>query len=104
MTSMWAPFHVADSRSSGIPSRRILPALALLCCLTKSAEARSRRASSDDALEFETTSDYAWAFLKVGLACSPIIAIGLMLACAREDEETESAKKEAAKNSKSCKS
>ena len=42
--------------------------------------------------------DYALMSMKVALACSPIIAIGLMLAFAHEDEETEEAKRKAAPN------
>ena len=53
-------------------------------------------------LGLETTSDYVWAAVKVGLACSPIIIIGGMLACIRDTDEEEAAKT----NSKapSCKS
>lgn len=55
-------------------------------------------------LSWEQIVDYAWITLKVTIACSPIIAIGLLLATAREDEEEEKAKLEQAKNSRSCKS
>lgn len=48
--------------------------------------------------------DYALVALKVTVACSPLIAIGLMLALAREDDETEKEKLEHAKNSRNCKS
>lgn len=48
-------------------------------------------------------ADYAVPFLKVTLACSPIIVIGLMLAFAREDEEEEKAKLEHQKKNP-CKS
>lgn len=49
-------------------------------------------------------TDYVVSFLKITLACSPIILIAAMLLFAREDEEEEKAKLEAAKKSKSCKS
>ena len=54
--------------------------------------------------EFEDVTEFAYNFLKIGLACSPIIAVGLVLAFAREDEEEEKAKQEQAKNVRSCKS
>ena len=63
-------------------------------------DARSRK--NED--EFDTISDYLFAFAKVTVACSPIIGIGAMLFFAREDDETEAAKLEEAKKSKSCKS
>jgi len=55
-------------------------------------------------MEFETPADYAWAFLKIGMAASPILIIVGMLACLREDEVDEKAKVEAAEANKSCKS
>lgn len=39
--------------------------------------------------------DYAVTTMKVALACSPIIAIGLVLAFSHEDEEAEDAKRKA---------
>jgi hypothetical protein len=45
--------------------------------------------------------DYAVAGMKLLLACSPIIGIGLVLAFAHEDEEKEEEKR---KNSLGCKS
>ena len=57
---------------------------------------------SSQSLELETTEDYVFAGLKVLAASSPILIIVGMLACLREDDETEAAKT----NSKvrSCKS
>ncbi len=48
-------------------------------------------------------SDYAVPFLKLALACSPLIIIIGMLIFAREDEEEEKAKLELQKKLGSCK-
>jgi hypothetical protein len=53
-------------------------------------------------LDLEIVMDYGWILFKLTFACSPIIAIGLLLAFAREDEEEERAKKEQAEKI-SCK-
>jgi len=55
-------------------------------------------------LDLENISEYANVCLRVGFAISPILIIGYVLFTAREDEEEEKAKLEAAKNSTSCKS
>ncbi len=55
-------------------------------------------------LELDTAMEYAWVIFKVTFAVSPIIVIGVMLACAREDEEEEKAKKELSEKLKCCKS
>ena len=55
-------------------------------------------------LDFDDISEYANVCMRVGFALSPILIIGYMLFTAREDEEEEKAKLEAAKNSTSCKS
>jgi hypothetical protein len=52
--------------------------------------AEARRASQG--IELETASDYFWAGAKVVAATSPILLIVGMLACLREDDETEAAK------------
>ena len=44
-------------------------------------------------MTMESALESAWTFLKVTLACSPIIAIVAILALVREDEETEVAKR-----------
>ena len=54
-------------------------------------------------IDLDVMMDYGWVTFKVALACSPIIAIGLMLACAHEDEDEEAAKREEAKKAGSCK-
>ena len=43
-------------------------------------------------MDFDSIMDQFLVILKVGLACSPIILIGVVLAFAREDDETEAAK------------
>ena len=57
-----------------------------------------------DGDDFGTVYDYLVAFAKVSIACSPIIAIGGILICAREDADTEAAKLESSKKTASCKS
>ena len=52
-------------------------------------------------LEANDVLDYAVAGLKILVACSPIIGLGVMLAFAHEDEETEDEKR---KQSLGCKS
>lgn len=54
-------------------------------------------------INLDVMFDYGYTGLKVALACSPIIAIVLMLACAHEDEEEEEAKRDQAKKAGSCK-
>ncbi len=44
-------------------------------------------------METETALEYFWTFSKVIIACSPVIAIAAILVFAREDEETEAAKR-----------
>ena len=63
---------------------------AILLGLTTSFLSISK-VSAKDTIAFEY--DYIWDALKVGMACSPIIAIVLILACAREDDEEEIAKR-----------
>lgn len=41
----------------------------------------------------ETALEYFWTCSKVVIACSPVIAIAAILIFAREDEETEIAKR-----------
>lgn len=53
--------------------------------------------------ELETFGDYADAFMRITLACSPILIIAYILMTAREDEEEEKKKLEEAKKSGSCK-
>ena len=54
-------------------------------------------------IDLDVMLDYGYVTLKVALACSPIIAIILMLACAHENEEDEEAKRDQAKKMGSCK-
>ena len=74
--------------------------LSVFCSLLLSVEASIE--SDGFALDFDSIMDQLLTVMKVSLACSPIILIGLVLAFAREDDETEAAKT----NSKvrSCKS
>ncbi len=44
-------------------------------------------------METETALEYFVTFSKVIIACSPVIAIAAILVFAREDEETEEAKR-----------
>jgi hypothetical protein len=44
-------------------------------------------------METETALEYLWTVSKVIIACSPVIAIAAVLIFAREDEETEIAKR-----------
>eukprot|EP00547_Thalassionema_nitzschioides_P006490 CAMPEP_0194205268 /NCGR_PEP_ID=MMETSP0156-20130528/4583_1 /TAXON_ID=33649 /ORGANISM="Thalassionema nitzschioides, Strain L26-B" /LENGTH=83 /DNA_ID=CAMNT_0038931493 /DNA_START=20 /DNA_END=271 /DNA_ORIENTATION=- len=71
----------------------------VLLCLTLAtaliqAEARKK---NDVDYDFETVTDYVGAFLKVTLACSPILIIGGILFFAREDDEAEKKKLEVSK-------
>ena len=54
-------------------------------------------------MDTEALMELAGDFLRVTVAMSPLIIIGLILATAREDEEEEKAKLEAAKKADSCK-
>eukprot|EP00937_MAST-01D_sp_MAST-1D-sp2_P003457 g3457.t1 len=72
---------------------------AVLACVAYVAEARAHK---DIEVKLETPQDYLWAVLKVSLAFSPIIVIGAVLGCAKEDKEAEAAKTAASKES-SCK-
>ena len=76
------------------------PSLLVLTSLLLPMVAEARRSSQS--LELETAEDYFWAGFKLLAATSPILLIVGMLACLREDDETEAAKT----NSKvrSCKS
>ena len=65
--------------------------------LPHDAEARKRRKKIIEEPSF--MEEYMVPFLKVSLACSPIIIIVGMLAFAREDEEEEKAKLELQKKS-----
>ena len=49
--------------------------------------------ATTDPMTMESALDYAWSITKVIIACSPILAIVAVLALAREDEETEAAKR-----------
>ena len=44
-------------------------------------------------METETALEYVWTLSKVIIACSPVIAIAAILVFAREDDETEAAKR-----------
>jgi|AntRauTorckE5430_2_1112549.scaffolds.fasta_scaffold01394_6 hypothetical protein len=54
-------------------------------------------------LDFEDITEYASICLRVGFALSPILLIAYVLLTAREDEEEEKAKLEAAQKADSCK-
>ena len=54
-------------------------------------------------IDLDVMLDYGYVTLKVALACSPILAIGLMLACAHENDDDEEAKRDQAKKMGSCK-
>jgi hypothetical protein len=54
-------------------------------------------------IDLDMMMDYGYVTVKVALACSPIIAIVFMLACAHEDEDKEEAKRDQAKKAGSCK-
>jgi hypothetical protein len=86
------------------PHRNVSPCLFVIIISVSWIEVEGRRRDSDYDMGFETVTDHLWTFLKVGLACSPILIIISMLAFAREDDEVEAAKVEAAKKTKSCKS
>lgn len=88
------------------PHRNISPCAFVILLAVSCLEVEGRRRDSDDDMGFDTgtVTDHLWSFLKVGLACSPILIIFFMLAFAREDDEVEAAKIEAAKKTKSCKS
>jgi hypothetical protein len=85
------------------PHRNISPCIFMIILALLCLEVEGRRRDSDDDMGFNTVTDHLWAFLKVSLACSPILIIIAMLAFAREDDEVEEAKIEAAKKTKSCK-
>mmetsp|Transcript_29555 Transcript_29555/g.62703 ORF Transcript_29555/g.62703 Transcript_29555/m.62703 type:complete len:84 (-) Transcript_29555:309-560(-) len=71
-------------------SRPRIPALQLvLMTLLLSTIA----ANAKDAVTLESALESAWTVTKVILACSPILAIIAVLAFAKEDEETEIAKR-----------
>ena len=53
-------------------------------------------------LSLQTPTDYLWAALKLGLAFSPIIAIGAIVGCSKEEDEVE-AVKQASGEGHSCK-
>lgn len=92
---------VVQDKDKGMMRLMLKVLLFLQAVLLIEARTQSRRRKDED--EFDTMSDYLMAFAKVTLACSPILAIGGMLFFAREDEEDEAAKVEAAKKSASCK-
>mmetsp|Transcript_18665 Transcript_18665/g.40059 ORF Transcript_18665/g.40059 Transcript_18665/m.40059 type:complete len:83 (-) Transcript_18665:273-521(-) len=50
-------------------------------------------ANAKDLITMESALEYAWMVSKVIFACSPVLAIFAVLAFAREDEETEIAKR-----------
>lgn len=50
-------------------------------------------ANAEDPTAMELAIGHAWTATKVIFACSPILAIFAVLALAREDEETENAKR-----------
>lgn len=54
-------------------------------------------------MDLDWMLEQAMVVMKVTLACSPIIGIGLILALARESEEEESAKREAKREANSVK-
>ena len=80
------------------------PCMFVIVLAISCLEVEGRRRDFDDDMGFDTLTDHLWTFLKVGLACSPILIIISMLAFAREDDEVEAAKIEAAKKTRSCKS
>jgi hypothetical protein len=86
------------------PHRNISPCMFMIIFAASCLEVEGRRRDSDDDMGFDTATDHLWAFLKVSLACSPILIIISILAFAREDDEVEAAKIEAAKKTKSCRS
>jgi hypothetical protein len=92
---------VMDPAVTHHPSRCFI-ALAVVVLIMLPTNAQAKRAT--DVLDHVSVTDYLMSFLKVTIACSPIIIIATILLCAREDEEEEKAKLEAAKKSKSCKS
>ena len=61
----------------------------------------AKRASQELPLDFEIFIDYLRDGMKVLLATSPILVIVGIVACAREDDETEQAKRES--TARSCK-
>ena len=99
MTKM--PLRALRPRTSphGKNSKRMFVIILAVLCL----QVEGRRRDFDDDMGFDTVTDHLWAFLKVSLACSPILIIIFMLAFAREDDEVETAKIEAAKKNGSCK-
>jgi hypothetical protein len=54
-------------------------------------------------MDTEALMELAGNFLRFTVAMSPLILIGLVLVTAREDEEEEKAKLEAAKKADACK-
>jgi hypothetical protein len=99
MTMIKIPLMPITSPPRNISTCMFVIILALSCL-----KVEGRRRDYDDDMGFDTITDHLWTFLKVGLACSPILIIISMLAFAREDDEIEAAKIEAAKKTKSCKS
>jgi hypothetical protein len=86
------------------PHRNISSCMFVIILAVSFLGVEGRRKDSDYDMGFETVTDHLWTFLKVGFACSPILIIVSMLAFAREDDEVEAAKIEAAKKAKSLKS
>ena len=73
--------------------------LLLAACAFLLVEARTGRTKkSDDGVS--TISDYVWAALKLGLAFSPVLLVGLTAGCSKESAVIEAKK---AKLNESCK-
>jgi hypothetical protein len=83
--------------------------LVLLLVYTVDAATRRKARSKTElyygvSIDIDEVKDYAWSFLKVTLACSPILAIVAILMFSSEGEEDEAAKREHAAKTASCKS
>jgi hypothetical protein len=83
--------------------------LVLLMVSTVDAATRRKARSKKElyygvSIDIDEVKDYAWSFLKLTLACSPILAIVAILMMANEGEEDEEAKREHAAKTASFKS
>jgi len=84
------------------PSPAQRSAFAVATFLAYAAQTVDAYVPEGEELKLQTPTDYLWAALKVGLAFSPIIAIGAIVGCAKEDDEVEKAKSDASEGH-SCK-
>ena len=64
-------------------------ALVLFAMAALADAKRVKKLQQEETPVIESFSDYVRVGLKTALAFSPIIGIGLLLACAREDDKTE---------------